>query len=148
MRILFSWIAFKDIFATFKMQQGHYLPLSVNDRVNHFTRVSFSRSFAKIKPSRKYPNLQYIRVEYNKTQWHVPGSPGGMFYCIQLIKNFMSLKGYRFTHLNNIFVTPATCRVWHKRVQISVCLSLKGSVLDSRLRGCWFEPYWRHCVVS
>ena len=24
---------------------------------------------------------------------------------------------------------------------------LSGSVLDSRPRGCWFEPQWRHCVV-
>ena len=25
---------------------------------------------------------------------------------------------------------------------------LSGRVLDSRLRGCWFEPHRRHCVVS
>ena len=24
---------------------------------------------------------------------------------------------------------------------------LSGRVLDSRPRGCWFEPHWRHCVV-
>ena len=25
---------------------------------------------------------------------------------------------------------------------------LSGRVLDSRLRGCGFEPHWHHCVVS
>ena len=25
---------------------------------------------------------------------------------------------------------------------------LSGRVLDSRPRGCWFEPHWRHCVMS
>ena len=25
---------------------------------------------------------------------------------------------------------------------------LSGRVLDSRRRGCGFEPHWRHCVVS
>ena len=25
---------------------------------------------------------------------------------------------------------------------------LSGRVLDSRLKGCGLEPYWRHCVVS
>ena len=25
---------------------------------------------------------------------------------------------------------------------------LSGRVLDSRPRGCGFEPHWRHCVVS
>ena len=25
---------------------------------------------------------------------------------------------------------------------------LSGRVLDSRSRGCGFEPHWRHCVVS
>ena len=25
---------------------------------------------------------------------------------------------------------------------------LSGRVLDSRPRGRWFEPHWRHCVVS
>ena len=24
---------------------------------------------------------------------------------------------------------------------------LSGRVLDSRLRGRWFEPHWRHCIV-
>ena len=27
-------------------------------------------------------------------------------------------------------------------------LSLSGRVLDSRLRGCGFEPHQRHCIVS
>ena len=25
---------------------------------------------------------------------------------------------------------------------------LSGRVVDSRLRGRWFEPHWGHCVVS
>ena len=25
---------------------------------------------------------------------------------------------------------------------------LSCRVLDSRPRGCWFEPHWRHCLVS
>ena len=25
---------------------------------------------------------------------------------------------------------------------------LSGRVLDLRLRGCGFEPHWRHCIVS
>ena len=25
---------------------------------------------------------------------------------------------------------------------------LSGRVLDLRPRSCWFEPHWRHCIVS
>ena len=48
-----------------KSRQGHDLPISVNDRVISafredfiFHETSHMRSFAKIKPSRKFPNLQ------------------------------------------------------------------------------------------
>ena len=45
---------------------GHDLPTSVNERVKmpfhkgFFIQTSPSRSFAKIKSSRKFPNLQYL----------------------------------------------------------------------------------------
>ena len=46
----------------------HDLPISVNKLFHHFTRVVFSQniaymgSFAKIKPSQKFMNLQYINL--------------------------------------------------------------------------------------
>ena len=53
----FSRIALKDIFVTL----GHYLPLSVNVRViSSFRKGFIFAKLAKIKPSRKFPNLQYI----------------------------------------------------------------------------------------
>ena len=43
---------------------GHGLPISVNCRVNspfHEDLIFTKRSFAKIKPSKKSPNLQYLQ---------------------------------------------------------------------------------------
>ena len=61
MTILFFQIALKDIFAT-----RDDLPISVNDRIILpfcedfiFRKLRILRSFTKIKPSRKFPNLQY-----------------------------------------------------------------------------------------
>ena len=39
---------------------GHVLPISLNNRV--ISGVLFSRNFAKIKPSRKFQNLQYLKT--------------------------------------------------------------------------------------
>ena len=65
--LLFSRIALKAIFATFSNSRlRHELPTSVNDRLISTFREEFychetshMRSCAKIKPSRKFPNLQY-----------------------------------------------------------------------------------------
>ena len=56
-------IALKDIRICLvkNSQVGYELPTSVNDRVKSQFREGFcSRSFAKIKPLQKFPNLQYI----------------------------------------------------------------------------------------
>ena len=37
------------------------------------------------------------------------------------------------------------CVMWYFLILLS---ELSGRVLDSRLRGCEFEPHWRHRVVS
>ena len=66
-RILFSLIALKDIFATFNLRPGHDLHISVKGRVIlpycefYFHKTSHMRSYAKIKPSRKFLNLQLWR---------------------------------------------------------------------------------------
>ena len=64
MRILFSGIAVKGHICDAKnLRQGHDLAISVDNRViSLFARVLFSKSFEKIKPSRKFPNLQYANV--------------------------------------------------------------------------------------
>ena len=66
-RILFSRTAFKHIFATLKIAARAYLLISVNDRTDfvnsgcfYFHETSHMRSFEKIKPSRKFSNLQYM----------------------------------------------------------------------------------------
>ena len=63
-RILFSRIALKDIFVTLKIRDyGMIYIISNNDRVISAFREDFIftklRNFAKIKPSRKFQNLQY-----------------------------------------------------------------------------------------
>ena len=64
-RILFSRIALRHICDVKKSRTGHDLPISVNDsdiansRGFDFPESSHMRSFAKIKFSRKFPNLQY-----------------------------------------------------------------------------------------
>ena len=55
-RILFSRIALNDIFAPSKILQGHNL----NIPVFATSRGFYMRSFAKIKSSRKFPNIQYV----------------------------------------------------------------------------------------
>ena len=63
-RILFSPIALKDIFATFKIRN---LPVSVNYKVILpffdgfiFMKLRSMRSFANIKTSQKFPNLHAV----------------------------------------------------------------------------------------
>ena len=64
-------ILLKDIFAIFKIcHTGMFLPASVNNRVIsslykwfYFHETSDLRSFAKINPSRKFPNLQHMYVQ-------------------------------------------------------------------------------------
>ena len=58
--ILFSRIALKDILVMCKIRQC--LLISINDRVILPFREGFifMRSFAKMKSSRKFPNLQYL----------------------------------------------------------------------------------------
>ena len=60
-RILLSRMAFKrHICDVRNSRQRHNLPISVNDRVIgfYFHETSDMRSFAKIKHSLKFPNLQ------------------------------------------------------------------------------------------
>ena len=64
----------KDILAIVKISlQGYDLPISVVDsdfaisRGFYFHETSHMRSFAKIKPSRKFPNLQYPDIEMIKS---------------------------------------------------------------------------------
>ena len=66
-RILFSQKSIKrHICDVIKSRLGHDIPISVNDRVIlplqdgfNFTKLRM-RCFAIIKPSRKFPNLQYV----------------------------------------------------------------------------------------
>ena len=61
-RILFSQTALKHICGATNSRLGHDLHILVSDRVISAFRKDFIftklRSFAKIKPSRKFPNLQ------------------------------------------------------------------------------------------
>ena len=66
-RILFSRIVFKDIYATSKFVTRvcfTYISKRQSDfaisREFYYHEASHIRSFAKIKPSRKFPNLQYL----------------------------------------------------------------------------------------
>ena len=66
-RISFSRIASKDIFSMLKIRDFGmiYLHQKMTKRFSHsrgsyFRETSRKRSFAKIKPSRKFSNLQYI----------------------------------------------------------------------------------------
>ena len=65
-RILFSWIALKDIFATLKIPNWSmvYLYQETKEWSHHFASVLFSRNFAyakfrENKTLAKFPNLQY-----------------------------------------------------------------------------------------
>ena len=54
----------------------------------------------------------------------------------------------------NFFMSVWILIFWKIRNDLTYVSSLSGAqwisgrVLDSRLRGCWFEPHLRHCIVS
>ena len=51
----------------FATRHALHIKVSVNDRVIFLFREDLHmRSFAKIKPSRKYPNLQYLRLKLSR----------------------------------------------------------------------------------
>ena len=61
-------------------QLGHDLPISVNDKSDfvisqgfYFDETSHMRSLAKIKPSRKFPNLQYQQVSIKEKKDNIFG---------------------------------------------------------------------------
>ena len=51
------------------LRLGHYFPISVND--SHFHETSHMPSLAKIKPSRKFPNLQYMVKFFGKKMYNI-----------------------------------------------------------------------------
>ena len=79
MIILFSRVVLKDVFATFNSQLGHDLPILVNDRmILPFPEGLIFRKlriFPRIKPSRKFQNLQWHMfscfLAFSHTGWKI-----------------------------------------------------------------------------
>ena len=79
----------EHIFSTLKLQtRAGFTYMYI--RFRQFVRILFSRNFAKIKPSRKFPNLQYFGATYLYThQQHITPT-NSIYTTISRILSFCS----------------------------------------------------------